>query len=273
MQEFQRLLKEHPIQSLEILTGITFSEFQQQLILSTAPRVCVLAPRQSGKSTCLSCLAFVAMMQGKQVCTLQPSVRQSSGLCDKVRAMLFSLAIPLEICSRTEITLPGGGSISAKPIRSSSRGATCDLVLLDELSWIEEIVEDDVLSIALPFLSKPGSRLIVSSSPRGRRGLFYRLWHEDNDFHKIMGDISEVKHYDPDYLASQLKMLGSTLYGREFLNRFDELNEISLFSELDIQKFTGELCLKNTETMNDSCSGIAGSTSQPAKAKTTLHFV
>jgi hypothetical protein len=126
-----------------------------------------------------------------------------------------------------------------------------------------------VLSIALPFLSKPGSRLIVSSSPRGRRGLFHKIWTETNDFEKIEGTTAEVKHYDKDYLTSQLAMLGPVLFGREFGNRFDELDEISLFSELDIQKLLGgNLCLKSsTEPISGSFKDIAELTLQQDQPK------
>jgi hypothetical protein len=215
------------------------------------------------------------MMNGEKCCTLQPSVRQSSGLVDKVRALIFQLGITPAICSRTEIVLDNGGSIIAIPIKNTSRGGQYENVFLDELSWIETIVEDDILGIALPFLSKPGSRLVIASSPRGRHGLFYKIWTETNDFEKIEGTVAEVRHYDPDYLRSQLVMQGPIIFGREFLNKFDELDEISLFSELDFEKLGGKKCLElNMEPIKGSCNLIAASTSQPDQEKATfLRFV
>lgn len=71
-------------------------------------------------------------------------------------------------------------------------------------------------------------------------------------------------------------MLGEVLYGREYGLRFDVLNEIALFTQLDIQKLLGDVsCTKSDMTMeqNISCSDIAVLTSQPVKAKTSQHFV
>jgi hypothetical protein len=160
----------------------------------------------------------------------------------------------------------------SKPIKSSSRGDTVDLAIWDEIAFIEENSDDDLLAISLPYLSKPGSRLVVSSTPRGRRGLFYKLWTSENDFLKIQGSISEVHHFAPDFLQTQREMLGEVLYGREMLCRFDELSEISLFSELDILKFTGEkICSTTTmDLTGDLKPGLLGSTSRPVVEKATI---
>lgn len=275
MQRLQSQLKNHPLPVLETITGLTFSPFQRAVILSKYPRVCILSPRQSGKSESLVCLALLTMLQGKKVCSFQPSVRQSNGLIDRVRNYLFKMGIVPEICSRSELVLDNGGAIMSKPIKSSSRGDTVDLVIFDEIAFIEESCDDDLLAIALPFLSKPGSRLVVSSTPRGRRGLFYKIWNEQNDFEKILGDVNQVTHYAPDFLQTQREMLGEVLYGREMLCRFDELNEISLFSELDIKKLLGEnLCSTTIMEMNgDLKPALSGSISQPDKPRTILHFV
>ena len=214
-------------------------------------------------------------MEGKSCCTLQVSVRQAASLVDVIRSWIFMLGITPEICSRTEIILPNGGSVIAKPIRSSSRGSTMDVVCLDELSYIDENTDDDILSIATPFLSKPGSRLIIASSARRRSGLFWKIWTEENNgFEKIEGSIAEVRHYGDDFLSTELLLLGEIGYSREFLNRFSDLSEIALFSEFDFMRFRGEECLTTTTDLSgDSLPGISGSTLPRDKTKTFLHFV
>ncbi|MFA5268801.1 MAG: terminase family protein [Methanoregula sp.] len=266
-----KLIRTHPIETLETITGLTYSPFQREIILSNNPRVIVKSPRQSGKSESLVGLSLLTMLQGKKVVSFQPSVRQSIALIDRVKRYLIKMGTVPDICSRSEIHLDNGGSIKGLPIKGSSRGDTVDLVLFDEVAFIEENTDDDLLAIALPFLSKVGSRLVISSTPKGRHGLFYKIWTEENNFQKISGTIGEVQHYDPDFIESQRLMMGYALFNREFNCAFDELNEIGLFSELDLMKFTGgKTCIiSHTEQTKNTPEDGSAWTSEPEPVKTS----
>ena len=268
-----KLLCSNPVRALEALCEIKMNEFQKQVVLSKSPRVVVLSPRQSGKSTVLAAMALRTLLtpdaSGKpgKVVVFAPAIRQSTILLDKCRSVLFRWGIQAPTCNRSEIVLENGASIVSRPVKPSSRGENCSLMLLDELAFLETVAEEDVLSVAMPYLSRPGSRLIVSSTPRSLNGLFYRLWNEENDFEKIRGDVTQVAHYDVNYLASQREMLGE-LYAREFDCSFSEIEEHGLFDEYCISKFLGE---EECKTEPSLAEPLESTLPVVERARITLH--
>ena len=211
----------------------------------------------------------------KKVVVFNPSIRQSNSIIDRARSYLIRWGIGMTVCSRGELILENESSIVSRPVKASARGENCDALLLDELGWLEEQQSEDVLAVAMPYLSRPGSRLIISSTPRGRTGLFHKIWTEENSFQKIMGSVQEVKHYAPGFVESQRDILGELLWNREYGLAFDSLNETGLFTELDIRKLLGGAsCTSlNMETTSNSNKDTAGLILPQDKVKTSLHYV
>src|ERR671920_257182 len=158
--------------------GIVPDGWQGDFLRSSADRVLLNCSRQSGKSTMSAVIALHRALYhpGSLVLCLAPALRQSQELFGKVAGFYRDLGRPvapqgerklsleLENGSRI-ITLPG----SEKTIRGFS-GAT--LLLVDEASRV-----DDGLYYAIrPMLAVSGGRLMMLSTPAGRRGVFHEEW-------------------------------------------------------------------------------------------------
>src|SRR5918997_2920078 len=154
--------------------GVEPDAWQEDLLRSTSDRVLLNCSRQSGKSTTSAIIALHRALyhEGSLILCLAPALRQSQELFGKVAGFYRDLGRPvapqgerklsleLENGSRI-VTLPG----SEKTIRGFS-GAT--LLLVDEASRI-----DDSLYYSIrPMLAVSGGRLMMLSTPAGRRGVF-----------------------------------------------------------------------------------------------------
>jgi hypothetical protein len=158
--------------------GITPDTWQADLLRSEASRMLLNCSRQSGKSTISGVLALHRALYypGSLVLVLAPSERQSKELFAKVAGFYRELGRPvpaqgerklsLELANGSRIiTLPG----TEKTIRGFSGAA---LLLVDEAARV-----DDALYHAVrPMLAVSRGRLLMLSTPFGKRGAFYEEW-------------------------------------------------------------------------------------------------
>lgn len=79
----------------------------------------------------------------------------------------------------------GGGTI---------RGQSADVIYLDEMDMIPEDILDKVITPIL--LTKPGVRMIATSTPIGKRGKFYQWCLEREDFKEDYYPSSVLPHWD-----------------------------------------------------------------------------
>jgi replicative DNA helicase len=79
----------------------------------------------------------------------------------------------------------GGGTI---------RGQSADVIYLDEMDMIPEDILDKVITPIL--LTKPGVRLIATSTPIGKRGKFFQWCLERDDFKEDYYPSSVLPHWD-----------------------------------------------------------------------------
>ena len=152
--------------------------WQAALLRSEHPRILLNITRQGGKSTTAAIVALHRALYhpGSLILCLAPALRQSQELFGKVAGFYRDLGRPvapqgerklsleLENGSRI-VTLPG----SEKTIRGFSGAA---LLIVDEAARI-----DDALYYSVrPMLAVSGGRLMMMSTPYGRRGVFYEAW-------------------------------------------------------------------------------------------------
>lgn len=74
------------------------------------------------------------------------------------------------------------------------RGQSADIVYLDEMDMIPEDILDKVVTPIL--LTKPGVKLIATSTPIGKRGKFYQWCLERSDFKEDYYPSSVLPHWD-----------------------------------------------------------------------------
>ena len=86
------------------------------------------------------------------------------------------------------------------------------LAVVDEAAFI-----DDALMPAItPMLAVSGGRLVLLSTPFGKRGFFYREWAEGGEaWERYTVKAEDCPRIPKDYLAEERRKLG-IFYGQEF---------------------------------------------------------
>jgi hypothetical protein len=150
--------------------------WQADALRSQAPRVALNVHRQGGKShvAAMKAIHCAAYQPGSLVLVVSPSQRQSGELFRRISEMwkLMGRPIPAENENTTTLALANGSRIIALPGDPETiRGhAAARLLVIDEASR----VSDDLMTAARPMLAVSQGQLLAISTPRGRRGWWFR---------------------------------------------------------------------------------------------------
>jgi hypothetical protein len=116
--------------------------------------------------------------------------------------------------------VPGHSRVLCLPCREDTiRGfAHVDLLLLDEAA----LVPDDLYRAVRPILAVSNGRLIALSTPRGKRGFFWRAWtRNEEDWQRVEVPASRVPRITPEFLEEERRALGETWYRQEYCCGFE----------------------------------------------------
>lgn len=204
--------------------GLPPDPWQAEVLRSTAPRLLLNCSRQSGKSSTVAVLAaHTALYQPPAlVLLLSPGLRQSVELFKKVLAVYHAAGQPAaadaESVLRLELT--NGSRIIALPGKEATlRGFSgVSLLVLDEASRIE----DALYYATRPMLAVSGGRLILLSTPFGKRGVFHHEWTEGPDWQRIEIHAEQCGRIPADFLAAERAALPAWIYRQEYECSFEE---------------------------------------------------
>ncbi len=218
--------------------GIVPDPWQSDLLRSDARQMILLCSRQAGKSTVTSILGLhTALYQPNSlVLLLSPSLRQSQELFRKLKDVhkaIDSPALPQpveESALRTEFE--NGSRVIALPgTEQTIRGfSAVSLLIIDEASR----VEDSLYSGVRPMLAVSGGRIVLLSTPFGKRGFFYSEWMEGINWQKVKITADQCPRIDKNWLERERQMIGDWWYLQEYFCEFVETND-QVFSHDDIQ--------------------------------------
>jgi hypothetical protein len=103
--------------------------------------------------------------------------------------------------------------------------AKASLVLCDEAAY-----QNDALYRAVrPMLAVSGGRIILASTPFGRRGFFYEAWQSDAEWLKIAVAAERNARITPAFLEDERRSMGDMWFSQEFECQFLE-NLFAVFS-------------------------------------------
>ena len=212
--------------------GLRFTPdpWQEKALRWSGKRLLLNCSRQSGKSTTAAILALhrAIFYPSSLVLLVSPSLRQSSELFRKVQDFLKGLPqeqqpelvednkLSLTMRNKSRIvSLPG----SEGTIRGFS-GAS--LIIEDEAAR----VPDDLYFAVRPMLAVSGGRLILMSTPFGKRGHFFREWTEGGDtWERIMITAHDCPRITPEFLEEERQALGDWWFKQEYLCEFVETED------------------------------------------------
>ena len=99
------------------------------------------------------------------------------------------------------------------------------LIVEDEASRV-----DDALYFSIrPMLAVKGGRLILMSTPFGKRGHFWNAWSEGAEWNRVMVPASQVPRISAEFLEEERRTMGSFWYSQEYECQFQASTD-SVFS-------------------------------------------
>lgn len=218
--------------------GITPDVWQSDLLRSDAKQMILLCSRQSGKSTVSSILAIheAIYQPNSLILLLSPSLRQSQELFRKLKdvySALESSALPQTVEeSALKTEFDNGSRIIALPGKEATiRGFSgVSLLVVDEASR----VPDELYQAIRPMLAVSGGRIVLLSTPFGKRGFFYSEWTDGADWQKVKITADQCPRISKDWLERERQMIGDWWYLQEYFCEFVETDD-QVFNYDDIQ--------------------------------------
>jgi hypothetical protein len=203
--------------------GIVCDAWQADLLRTDPRRAQLNCSRQSGKSTvtALKALHTALFESASLVVLLAPAQRQSAEMLRTIKLMHRHLddAVPMKAESVLKIEFENDSRILALPGGESDgrtiRGlAGARLIIVDEAAR----VPDEIFAAVRPMLAtNADGAMILLSTPAGRRGAFFELWHNgDPTWHRVRVPASECPRISKEFLAEELRELGQARFSEEY---------------------------------------------------------
>ena len=163
---------------------------------------------------------------------IAPAQRQSVELFRKVRDCYTAQPDAPRITNEStlRLELENGSRIIALPgTEMTIRGYSAPkLVIVDEASR----VEDALFTGLRPMLSTNQGRMILLTTPWGRRGFFYEAWSNGEGWKRTIITAAQCPRIKPDWLAEERKTIGEWQYRQEYMCEFTDTDESFFSSEL-----------------------------------------
>ncbi len=219
--------------------GINPDAWQADVLRSTERQVALLCSRQAGKSTVTSLLALHEALHrpGALVLLLSPSLRQSQELFLKVKQAYGALTGEI-VQAREESALRMHFSNDARIVALPGKEATIrgfsgvDLLIIDEASR----VSDELYQAVRPMLAVSGGRIVLLTTPAGKRGFFHTEWTEGGDeWQRVKITARECPRISSEWLEAERQRIGDWWYRQEYMCEFVETLD-QVFSYDDIQR-------------------------------------
>jgi hypothetical protein len=210
--------------------------WQARVLRSERRQIILNCSRQAGKSTISALLALHTAVYTPRALILlvAKTLTQSKELFLKMKVPFANLEdVPAEVEqeSALKVELGNGSRIIALPGKHENiRGfSAVNLLLVDEAAQVP-----DALYFAVrPMLAVSGGRIVLLSTPFGRRGFFYETWaHGGAAWHREEIAATQIPRISADFLAEERRALG-VWYDQEYGCKFMD-NQFQLYASEDI---------------------------------------
>ncbi|QDU24032.1 terminase large subunit domain-containing protein [Urbifossiella limnaea] len=205
--------------------------WQAALLRALPPRTLAVCSRQSGKSTTAAgcCLTTALLEPGSLTLILSPTLRQSQELFRKVLTLYraHGRPVPAAAVSKTALELVTGSRVVALP--GDPDGivgfSAPRLVVIDEAAR----VTDELYQSVRPMLATSGGKLLLCSTPFGRRGFLWREWSSETgnsgtepaaNWHRVEVPATACPRIGAAFLEQERRALGERWFRQEYLCDF-----------------------------------------------------
>lgn len=217
--------------------GLSPDPWQAAVLRSPARNQILLCSRQAGKSTVSATAAMHEALthDDRLILVLSPSLRQSQELFKKMMQLYAAAGepVPADTENRLTLELSNGSRIISLPGKEATiRGFSgVSTLIVDEASR----VDDRLYEAIRPMLAVSQGRILLLSTPWGKRGFFYREWTESDDtWHRTKITAHDVPRIDPAWLEQERRRIPRMVFNQEYLCEFAD-NEDSVFASEDIE--------------------------------------
>jgi len=223
--------------------GIVPDSWQTHLLHSEAPRVLLNCARQSGKSTMAGIVALhkALVEPGSLTLILAPAERQAKELFSKVVVSYRTLGhvIPAASFRKLGMELSNGSRIEALP--GTEKTVRCfsgvDLLIVDEAAR----VADELYYAVRPMLAVSGGRLLMLSTPFGKRGMFYEEWTGSSAWERYTVTAAECPRILSEFLEEERRTLGPWWFAQEYECKFMDTVDQVFATEVIHKAITDEV--------------------------------
>lgn len=218
--------------------GLEADAWQSDLLRSDAERMLLLCSRQAGKTTAAAILGLHQALYRAPALVLlaSPALRQAQELFRALVGFYGRLgegAVPTEAESALRLELTNGSRVVALPgIEQTVRGYSgVSLVILDEAARIDDALYDALA----PALAVSRGRIILLSTPFGKRGVFHRLWTEGGpEWYRVKITAAECPRIPAAFLEEQKRIMPRWAFEQEFQCIFHD-DALAAFAFADVQ--------------------------------------
>jgi hypothetical protein len=223
--------------------GLEPDRWQERLLRSDAPRVLMNVSRQAGKSTVAAVIGLHRALYhpGSLVLILAPAERQAKETFGKMADFYHALGhpIPADSYRKLGLELANGSRIEALPgTEKTIRGFSgVDLLLVDEASR----VTDELYYAVRPMLAVSGGRLMMLSTPYGKRGVFFEEWDGGEGWERYEVPASQCPRIPQAFLEEERRALPAWIYRQEYECSFEETEDQVFSHELVSAAITDEV--------------------------------
>lgn len=226
--------------------------------------VIVLSSRQSGKTTMMTIYAlWMACFHKDQKIVLVANKEQTAkDIFGRVRLAYEELpnwSKPGVIeYGKESMALANGSRIGISTTTgTAARGMSCNVLILDELAFIEPHIVDEFWKSVYPTISSSKkSKIFICSTPNGTENLFYRLYsgaaNGTNGWTADKVSWQDVPGRDENWKQQNIKLLGSVEafnqeFGCEFIQTGTNLLDEDLLSKMK------STCREPIHVLEDGC--------------------
>jgi hypothetical protein len=198
------------------LVGLDPDPWQLRLLRSDASRILLNCSRQSGKSTMATVIALhrALLVPASLVLILAPAERQAKELFSKVAEMYRTPGhpIPADRYRKLGVELTNRSRIEALPgTEKTVRGFSgVNLLIVEEGAR----VADELYFAVRPMLAVSGGKLLMLSTPFGKRGIFYEEWTQGTGWERYTVTAEECLRIPASFLAEEREALGEWWYAQ-----------------------------------------------------------
>ena len=217
--------------------GVEPDPWQERLLRSSSNRVILNCSRQSGKSTMSALIALHKALYEDEalVLILAPAERQAKELFGKVARFYSGLGHPVAADSyrKLGVQLTNGSRIEALPgTEKTIRGFSgVHLLVVDEAAR----VDDELYYAVRPMLAVSSGRLMLLSTPYGKRGIFHSVWTSGaGEWERYEVRAADCPRISEEFLEDERASLPLWSYRQEYECSFEETDDaVFLASMID----------------------------------------